>query len=93
MNEIVKENKIENMIYEIRGKQVMLDSDLARLYECTNGTKDINKAVKRNIEKFPDDFYFQINIVEYRNLKFQIETLKTFWVFIYAVKSTNYFIY
>ena len=78
MNNLVKENKIESMIYEIRGKQVMLDSDLARLYECTNGTKDINKAVKRNIEKFPDDFYFQINIVEYRNLKFQIETLKTF---------------
>ena len=75
MNNLVKENKIESMIYEIRGKQVMLDSDLARLYECTNGTKDINKAVKRNIEKFPDDFYFQINIVEYRNLKFQIETL------------------
>ena len=61
MNEVIKkeEIRIENMIYEIREKQVMLDSDLARLYECKNGTKDINKAVKRNIERFPTDFYFQ----------------------------------
>ena len=50
------------MIYEIRGKQVMLDSDLARLYECTNGTKDINKAVKRNIKRFPKEFYFQLYV-------------------------------
>ena len=61
MNElIVKETKIENMIYEIRGKQVMLDSDLAKLYECKNGTKMINQSVKRNKERFPEDFYFQI---------------------------------
>ena len=59
------------MIYEIRGKQVMLDSDLARLYECTNGTKDVNKAVNRNIERFPSDFYFQLTPEEYQNLKFQ----------------------
>jgi len=52
------------MIYEIRGKQVMLDSDLAKLYQCTNGTKDINKAVKRNPERVPDDFYFQLNFEE-----------------------------
>ncbi len=60
MNEVAtKENiKIEDMIYEIRSKQVMLDSDLARLYKCTNGTKDINKAVKRNIERFPINFMF-----------------------------------
>lgn len=45
-NEIIKEEKVENMIYEIRGKQVMLDSDLAKLYECKNGTKTINQAVK-----------------------------------------------
>ena len=63
MNEImVKDDvKIEDMIFEIRGKQVMFDSDLARLYECKNGTKDINKAVNRNIERFPKDFYFQLN--------------------------------
>ena len=56
---IVKDNiQIENLIYEIRGKQVMLDSDLARLYGCKNGTKSLNLAVKRNIERFPEDFYF-----------------------------------
>lgn len=55
MNEVIeKENiKIENMIYEIRGKQVMLDSDLAELYQCKNGTKSINLAVKRNVNRFP----------------------------------------
>lgn len=80
MNEIeVKENiKIEDMIYEIRGKQVMLDSDLAKLYRCTNGTKDINKAVNRNKEKFPNDFCFQLNKDEYEELlRFQNGTLKT----------------
>ena len=44
--------KIEKLIYEIRGVPVMLDSDLARLYECKNGTKEINQAVKNNIDKF-----------------------------------------
>ena len=72
---IVKDNiQIENLIYEIRGKQVMLDSDLAKLYGCKNGTKSLNLAVKRNIERFPDDFYFQIDKNEYDNLKFQFET-------------------
>ena len=72
---VVKENiKIENLIYEIRGVQVMFDSDLAKLYECKNGTKSINLAVNRNIERFPKDFYFQLTRDEYRNLKFQFET-------------------
>ena len=53
---LIKEEKIENMIYEIRQKQVMLDSDLARLYNCKNGTKEINQAVGRNINKFPERF-------------------------------------
>ena len=57
MNEIIElETNIEELIYEIRGKQVMLDSDLARLYKCKNGTKEINQAVKNNIEKFPERF-------------------------------------
>ena len=47
----------------------MLDSDLAKLYQCKNGTKEINKAVKRNIERFPEDFYFQLTKKEYHNLK------------------------
>ena len=69
-----EELNIENMIYEIRGKQVMLDSDLAKLYECKNGTKDINKAVKRNIERFPKNFYFQITEEEMKKLWFQSGT-------------------
>lgn len=66
--------KIENIIYEIRGKQVMLDSDLAKLYECKNGTKSINLAVKRNITRFPERFMFQLTKEEFENLKFQNET-------------------
>lgn len=77
MNEILeKENKIENMIYEIRGVEVMLDSDLAMLYECKNGTKDINKAVKRNINRFSEDFYFQLSEKELNDLRFQNGTLE-----------------
>ncbi len=75
MNDVIVMEKevenLENLIYEIRGVQVMLDADLAKLYECTNGTKDINKAVNRNIERFPKDFYFQLTKEEYDNLKFQ----------------------
>jgi len=75
--DIVLDKNIEDMIYEIRGKQVMLDSDLAKLYECANGTKDINKAVKRNIDRFPNDFYFQLTDKEITDLssRFQIGTL------------------
>ena len=76
MNEIVSKDeiKIENLIYEIRGKQVMLDSDLARLYECTNGTKTINLAVKRHINRFPERFMFRLTKEEYDYLRFQFET-------------------
>ena len=52
----------------------MLDSDLAKLYECTNGTKDINKAVKRHIERFPKNFLFQLTDEEYSSLRFQTGT-------------------
>ena len=72
----IEQIKIENLIYEIRGKQIMLDSDLAMLYGCKNGTKDINKAVKRNIERFPGDFYFQLTDQELKNLRFQSGTLE-----------------
>ena len=76
MSEIlVKDDiKVETMIYEVRGKYVMLDSDLAELYGCTNGTKDINKAVKRNIERFPENFMFQLTNEEYDALRFQTGT-------------------
>ena len=68
MDELIKKEKIENLIYEIRGKQVMLDSDLARLYECANGTKTINQAVKRHINKFPEQYMFQVNEEEFVNV-------------------------
>ena len=76
MNEVIlSENiKIENMIYEIRGKQVMLDSDLAKLYHCKNGAKTINLAVKRHINRFPERFMFQLNEEESKNIWFQVET-------------------
>ena len=79
MNDIILKNevKIENLIYEIRGKQVMLDSDLARLYGCANGTKTINLAVKRHINRFPERFMFQLTIEEVNSIsRFQVETLK-----------------
>ena len=73
MNEVI-EIKIESLIYEIRGKQVMLDSDLAKLYQCANGTKTINLAVKRHINRFPERFMFRLTKEEYDYLRFQIET-------------------
>lgn len=77
MNNLIINDNIESKIHFIRGKQVMLDSDLAKLYECTNGTKDINKAVKRNMDRFPEDFYFQLTEKEINDLslRFQIGTL------------------
>ena len=66
MEELIKEEKIENMIYEIRGKQVMLDSDLAKLYNVE--TKYLNRQVKRNIERFPEDFCFQLTKEEYKKI-------------------------
>jgi len=71
MNEVIeKENvDIRNMIYEFRGVEVMLDSDLAKLYECKNGTKEINQAVKNNKNKFPNNFCFRITEQDYVSLK------------------------
>ena len=64
--------EIKNLIYSIRGKQVMLDSDLASLYQVE--TKNLNKAVKRNIDRFPASFCFQLTEEEVENLRFQIGT-------------------
>ena len=76
MNDVIVKEKIiiENLIYEVRGKQVMLDSDLARLYETE--TKRINEAIYRNKEKFPERFCFRITEDEYKSLKSQIATSK-----------------
>src|SRR5690554_3152820 len=63
---------IKNLIYTIRGKQVMLDNDLASLYQVE--TKNLNRAVKRNIERFPESFCFQLTEEEAENLRFQFGT-------------------
>ena len=74
--EIYDKYKIRNMIHTIRGKQVILDRDLAELYNCKNGTKTINQAVKRNIKRFPERFMFQLSENEYNYLRSQIGTAK-----------------
>ena len=66
--------QIQNMIYVIRGHKVMLDSDLADLYEVE--TKALNRQVRRNIIRFPDDFMFQLTSEEHEALKRQIGTSK-----------------
>ena len=68
--------KIEDMIYEIRGVQVMIDSDLAFLYKCANGTKSINLAVKRHPNRFPERYMFKLTDEESKIIWFQIETKK-----------------
>ena len=74
-NSIIPVEIIENKIYLIRNKKVMLDSDLAELYDVE--TKVLNQAVKRNIARFPEDFMFQLNKEEASGLsRSQIVTLK-----------------
>lgn len=69
-NHVIVDNKdIKNMIYTFRDQQVMVDSDLARLYQVTTG--NLNKAVKRNLSRFPEHFRFQLTEHEYKNLRFQ----------------------
>ncbi len=63
---------VQNLIHEIRGQKVMLDADLARLYQVE--TKVLNQAVRRNIKRFPEDFMFQLDNKEFANLKSQIVT-------------------
>jgi phage regulator Rha-like protein len=65
---------IQNRIYEIRGERVMLDGDLATLYETE--TKFLNLSVKRNIKRFPRDFMFQLTKDKFEDLRLQIETLE-----------------
>ena len=73
MNELIIDNQtIQSKIYTIRGVQVMLDEDLAVLYNVE--TKVFNQAVKRNIERFPEKFRFQLSESEYENLRSQFVT-------------------
>ena len=66
---------IQNKIHEIRNQKVMLDFDLAILYEVE--TRALNQAVKRNLDRFPADFMFQLTKEEYNSLRSQIVTLET----------------
>jgi len=63
---------IQNRIYEIRGERVMLDMDLAALYEVE--TRVFNQAVKRNIKRFPDDFMFRLTLSEWRGMRSKFVT-------------------
>lgn len=69
--------RIEKVIYVIRGERVMLDSDLAEIYGVS--TSNFNKAVKRNM-RFPVDFMFQVNAEEFESLRFHIRTSARFWI-------------
>ena len=68
-NSNIVNNNVENMIYEIRGVQVMLSSDVAKLYQVE--TRRINEVIKRNIKRFPDTFCFQLTEDEFYNLRSQ----------------------
>lgn len=63
---------IQNKIYEIRGQRMMLDFDLAEMYETE--TKRLKEAVRRNIDRFPDDFMFKLSEEEYENLRTRFAT-------------------
>ena len=65
---------IQNRIYELRGERVMLDFDLANLYEVE--TRVLNQAVKRNIDRFPEDFMFQLTSIEFTEIKNQINNVQ-----------------
>lgn len=73
-NTLIKQSNIENLVYFIRGEKVMLDSDLASIYGIE--TKMLNRAAKRNLERFPYDFMFQLSEEEWVALKCQIGTSK-----------------
>ena len=72
MADIIPQEIVENKIYLIRGHKVMIDSDLASLYGVR--TKNLNKAVKRNIERFPDDFMLKLSSDEFKSLRFHSGT-------------------
>lgn len=66
---MIPDEVIINKIHFIRGKKIMLDRDLAGLYDVTTG--NLNKAVKRNLKRFPEDFMFQLSEEEFKDLIFQ----------------------
>ncbi|MDJ0762175.1 MAG: ORF6N domain-containing protein [Myxococcota bacterium] len=68
-SDIVLAERIAGLIYFVRGQKVMFDEDLAKLYNVETG--NLNKAIQRNQDRFPDDFCFRLTLQEYRDLKFQ----------------------
>ncbi len=72
MAKLEQDSQIESMIYIFRGQKVMLDSDLANLYGIE--TKSLNRQVKRNLKRFPEDFMFQLDKTEAQNLRYQFGT-------------------
>jgi hypothetical protein len=68
-NQLIPDEIIMNQIYYIRGQKIILDKDLAELYQVTTG--NLNKAVTRNIKRFPEDFMFRLTDEEFKNLLFQ----------------------
>jgi phage regulator Rha-like protein len=74
MKGLIPEERIERRIFVIRGQKIILDRDLAELYGVTTG--NLNKAVKRNLERFPEDFMFQLNKDEENSLRFHFGSLK-----------------
>ena len=73
-NEVIGDNIIKNKIYQIRGEKVMIDKDLADLYQVE--TKHLKRQVRRNIDRFPEDFMFELTQEEYESLRSQFGTLK-----------------
>ena len=71
---VLPDEQIENIILLLRGQKVILDRDLAKLYGVTTG--NLNKAVKRNIDRFPNDFMFQLTTEEYKSLRFRFGIFK-----------------
>ena len=71
---VIPAQSIESVIFLMRGQKVMLDSDLAALYEVE--TRDLKRAVNRNLDRFPSDFMFQLTRQEYQSLRCQFGTLK-----------------
>ena len=75
MTKLIPQEVIERKIFMVRGRRVMFDSDLAALYRVS--TFNLNKAVKRNRERFPEYFMFQLSLDEFKSLRFQIGISKT----------------
>jgi hypothetical protein len=86
-HELIKNEEIQSRIYSIRGNQVMIDSDLAEMYQID--VKVFNQAVKRNIERFPLEFMFQLTPEENNSLRSQIATFEKQRYFRFQIGTSN----